>query len=505
MPAGFDSVQSIAAAPDHLITGLIEDTMTVCFQALTNELEQRQVEIRIMHDSLENGMSTQCKFLKWEKAKCLGIRSMSMSSRLFVLLSSVAPFDEKFKRTKRRLFLLPRKLQRFVSCIYFYPNVSCDGPEAVDAYSPGRVLARQGEKHRAARDYIQTSSAIHREDIPAGKVLDKPNAHRALELCVHTITSFGHARNCSEMILEMTHRRFKNWLEVNPHPCAHMSGVERAIASDWQSRVSTLHRIWVSGSRGERNCAALGLRRLLVGADALRIDTTSRMGAEFLQRYEQALAEAFRDPIIPEMELCGQINNPSDREFQWEAYEKKLGCEEDCTMKESIQLLTDWYGIQHPDDDVSLTWYKNASFMATSRHGGRRRSYPHHMVSQGCAVSAVTKASGTQRPILSDHDSDDDMELRFYAVYGVLQSSTGEVWASVRQLLESQGRYSVNDSRPAVLRMNGRIRRVALYHVCDDNCRAYIGRLHFKHSKSVLTGGCYTLVRRNGGYPPHLG
>ena len=505
VPAGFDSVQSIAAAPDHLITGLIEDAMNVCFEALPNEREQRRTELRIVQESLANGLSTQGKFLRWANGKCQGMRSMSMSSRLFVLISSVSPFDEWFKRTKKRVFVLPRKLQRFVSSVYFYPNVVCDGPEALDAYTPSNVLSRQGEQHRAARDYIQTASSIHRENRPAGKMLDKPNVHRALELCVHTITSFGHARNCSEMILEMTHRRFKNWLEVNPHASSHMTGVERAIASDWQSRVSTLHRIWSSGRGTERRCATLGLRRLLLGSDALQIDASTRPGADFLDMFEVALKEAFRDPIIPEMELCGQINNPTDREYQWEAFGKLNACQEDVTMKSSSQLLHDWYNIQHPDEDVSLTWYTTATFLPTSRHGGRRRSYSHHMVQRGCAVSAVTKACDLQRPILLDYDREDDAELRYYAVHGVLLSSTGDVWTSVQELLGTNGRFSVNHSRPAVLRMNRRVRRVALYHVCDTTCRADLQAMVFTHSKSVLHGGWYTVVTRRGGYPPHLG
>ena len=72
-----------------------------------------------------------------------------------------------------------------------------------------------------------------------GKFLNKPNAHRAIEVCVHTITNFGRALQCSEMVLEMVHNKFKAWLEANEHPSSHLTGMERVLFSDCQGRVSS--------------------------------------------------------------------------------------------------------------------------------------------------------------------------------------------------------------------------------------------------------------------------
>ena len=51
----------------------------------------------------------------------------------------------------------------------------------------------------------------------AGTVLDKPNAHRAIDLAVHTIPTFVLAGNCSGMVFELMHQVFKRCLEKNTH------------------------------------------------------------------------------------------------------------------------------------------------------------------------------------------------------------------------------------------------------------------------------------------------
>ena len=80
--------------------------MKSCFKELINEDERRRVEVRVMHDANANGLSTQGKFLRWDKDKCKGLRSLSISSRLFFLLAFVPPFTEKYTTKKRRVFLL---------------------------------------------------------------------------------------------------------------------------------------------------------------------------------------------------------------------------------------------------------------------------------------------------------------------------------------------------------------------------------------------------------------
>ena len=76
-----------------------------------------------------------------------------------------------------------------------------------------------------------------------GIELDKPNSHRLLELCVHSITTYGHAQVLSELVLERTHRMFKGWLEKNSNPDSHLTAIDNALARDWMGRLISLFSI----------------------------------------------------------------------------------------------------------------------------------------------------------------------------------------------------------------------------------------------------------------------
>ena len=180
-------------------------------------------------------------------------------------------------------------------------------------------MRRRGEQHRAAQLFLKGASAVFEEDQDLGAELNKPNAHRCIELCVQTITQFGHARNCSEMILEMAHRKFKGWLESNSHASSHLSGMERAIASDWQGRLCAMGNLLENGSDLEKDCAIRCLLRLDVGEEGLSIDLSSRPGDNFGTELAKKFFVALREPVLKEMELTAPSNNLSERCYQWEA------------------------------------------------------------------------------------------------------------------------------------------------------------------------------------------
>ena len=75
---------------------------------------------------------------------------------------------------------------------------------------------------------------------------------------------------------------------------------------------------------------------------------------------------------------------------------------------------------------------------------------------------------------------------------------------------------SPSSSNVVVLKLNNSVRRVAIIHNCDepsshspDSANAttsciYIEKSRkFKHSATILDGGCYFLLNRNDGYPEH--
>lgn len=143
-----------------------------------------------------------------------------------------------------------------------------------------------------------------------GRVLDNPYVHRALELCMLIIHNFLYAHNCYEMILELTHRRLKSWLEVNSHPDSHLTGMERVMESDWLGRLYVLFQTWKKGETTEKNCAERLLRLLLIGVEGVHVDEGTRPGRDLLHELRDILDDAFREPVLGMIEDCGQVNLP---------------------------------------------------------------------------------------------------------------------------------------------------------------------------------------------------
>ena len=169
-----------------------------------------------------------------------------------------------------------------------------------------------------ASQYLRMCDEVMEQDVKIRSVLDKPNAHRAVELAMHTIPMFGHARNCSELVLEQMHQVFKGWLERNPHQDSHISSVERALARDWMGRVYALFQIWSQGTSKERACSEIGLRRLLLGEGAVHLNEEENGVTEFQDRFQSSMKTSFREPTMDMMRECGHLSLPRARRVVWQ-------------------------------------------------------------------------------------------------------------------------------------------------------------------------------------------
>ena len=125
------------------------------------------------------------------------------------MLCALPVFQQEHSKTNDDMFVLPEKLQRLVSLVYHLPSEEAEGPGSRHYFTEEGILETHGERHHTECDYISSCRFIYRSSHPYDKVLNNPNIHRALELCVLTIPSFKHVQNCSEMILEGAHISFK--------------------------------------------------------------------------------------------------------------------------------------------------------------------------------------------------------------------------------------------------------------------------------------------------------
>ena len=504
-PLAFDAFLSVAAAPDHLFTGLISDALYVCFMSLRDNNERERVEHMMLAHAYANSLQEDGLFLKWNNGTCAGLRSMTMSTRIGLLLCAVPLFDREFRRTKVEVFQLPGKLQKLISSVYYMPMEEADGPHVKERFNDEGVLRAHGQLHKTATEYIKLCRSIFRGRGNLGKELNKPNVHRALELCVLTIPSFGHARNCSEMVLESTHRSFKRWLETNTHANAHITGVERILLKDWLSRVHGLYMQWNEGDEQQRLRAEKGLLRLLVGRDALAMDMTRTGVEEFLKDFREAMMLALRDPVVDELASSTQWADRTAQCYTWDL--SKLSEEVDPygILESGMKLLQEYYvcnGIR----DVDLDLYEEAKFASEECTVGGRKAYAYNKIKRGCAVSIVCKRSSASAVIIRGATmGEEDCVMKFFAVFYILRASNGESWCVVRELTRRGEGYSVTGNKVSVLLLGRRVRRVAAMHICDERCRAKVERQKVSHSNSILRGGMYMLFARQDGYPPHLG
>ena len=65
--------------------------------------------------------------------------------------------------------------------------------------------------------------------------------------------------------------------------------------------------------------------------------------------------------------------------------------------------------------------------------------------------------------------------------------------------------YSTNGNEVVILLFRRRVRRVAVMHACDEECKVQVSAGTVGHSATLLRGGVYRVVTRERGYPPHLG
>ena len=158
--------------------------------SLESDERREEFEQIILCNAYANGLSHNGKFLRWNKATCTGIRTMTMSTRVGLLLCSVPLFDGEYKRTRRDVFLLPSKLQNLISLVYHLPSEEAEGPAAKHVFTDEGILRAHGERYRTVCDYISLCKGVFSSSHPYGKELNKPNVHRALELCILTIPSF---------------------------------------------------------------------------------------------------------------------------------------------------------------------------------------------------------------------------------------------------------------------------------------------------------------------------
>ena len=516
LPLHFEHAANVPVFPNHLLSSLVSYVMKACFYSLLNNDKRAEVEMRIVTAAHSNGLDVKGNIINWERTKKAtkfkGVCKNSMSAWFSLLVIAAPIFQEIHERSKLKVFLLPKRLQSLVARTYKWPKALVEGSDAVndDFVNYKHQLKYQEDVLRLATDFLNSCKDVFAENKLVGAIVDKPITHRLLELVSSTIQMYGHARICSEMVLEHTHQQFKKWLANSTGTDAHLTAMEKALGRDWLWRLSALYMTITNGTPDSVGRAEMGLRRLVLGEEGVAADLSTHAGEQVKSQLRESLLHVMRPPVTGMLKESIQDNFgvTEDNGFTWRGT---------WTMKDNISRDDDVWctgivSLRTPMDisPSDLRHCHKARFLR-ERADGSTRSYPHNVIQSGDAVSAVVVSSSgnvtSARKVQITLKGDGD--IRYYAVHHIIRNTvTTDVWAVVKELEQEKDKertYSCRHSSFLFLLLDDTCRRVAVVHACTTDCVRRKGWAIPVHTASLCDGGSYYVVDRRSGYPPFLG
>lgn len=188
LPASFKLYLRTALLPDHLVTGLIKNVLLVYFPSIdTNSARHAKISIPASNYS-------------------------TLSSHLLIRGWFGRLFDSLHNKS--------------LSCQTTATKCDCN-----DVHVNNGTTCSQ-DLHGNWRVYIEPLYECIKLIGHHEYVVDKPNAHKLIELCVHTFTIFGHARSVSETVSKMIHNGLEKWLEINTRHNSHIFAIIKTFVRD---------------------------------------------------------------------------------------------------------------------------------------------------------------------------------------------------------------------------------------------------------------------------------
>lgn len=123
---------------------------------------------------------------------------------------------------------------------YWFPRDTVDNSKSVEEFNLEDGTRHIAKLEKMAKSHIGGCNAFCRVNASARRELDKPNLHRLLELCMHSIPALGHVRHFNELVFECAHQPLKRAMSKSSFHESHIQGIDNAIADDWKARISVL-------------------------------------------------------------------------------------------------------------------------------------------------------------------------------------------------------------------------------------------------------------------------
>ena len=538
VPGLFDAYRSNFVAPDHLLTGVSKNILSLSFCSLPSKAWKQRMDELVCSALAENGLITHRTVFDVSRNNLL---TMTLSGTFCLLLVAVPIFETIVNRIAERdeiykeVLEAMRCLQELIGLTYWWPKVGRDSPGDVSFFYEDNKAGYFAKLQSLACSYVLKANDLCTRMQLAMSHLDKPNLHRLLELYFHTLPGFGHARHVTELVLENAHQPLKRCMIRSNHKDAQVTSVEHCLGDDWQRRVSLLHEGLQSSDRNQDRYRR-GLRRLILGSTM--DDTGPNSTDENLDRREEDSCRIAREADILVSSL---LAGPLPKVLARTTYGCRLTSSL-CVWITVGELAEDVLravpiGVQGVFDISNLTvhsegllyehipnvhtgerWkmrvYKYAKRVRELKSGHSVRiSTAHDRVYSGCVVQTLISSPCTDRKILIP-GAGINATKRTYAVIGIV-ARTGEkaVWAIVVecQLMGNRLRVPMEftESDIMLLSLTDNVHRVAIVHDCahreSDKCKLDPGSRRVIHEQHILSGGTFLFFDNKAGYPPRNG
>ena len=522
VPCQFDPYRSAVVAPDHLLSGLAQDVMNATITAATPVL--RNVAETVLLNTLR-------MFCLSSQSQVFGqnyLLSMNMSDIFAVLVVAPQAFYSAFRivignswdgyEKLERILRLLKKFQMVVASIRFIPTWWIDGLE-----STRRFEAENGGRHdhilALVSDYMKELHEVCKKDPIAMKHLDKPNLHRLIEFCVHTLPAFGAAKHVEELLFERMHQPLKRGVRNSNHKNEHLSSMELIMADDWLARIAI-----TLGAVGHNT-------KQWTSADCRRVYFALGKGiSESPHATEEAAKRCFLSPVfhlISERSSTMVSTHCPITRWRGESVEdaKNVPAEETVMMarirkaSETFLRTRQVNGSQHGE---RLWWLTAAQRVRTSHEGSESESRLGR-AEPGSIIQAVCKDGWYDAGIVVPAHSRTSMEeftcsrrvlfvtLSFFIVVGQGEEKKAKKWKQktpyavcIPLTCTGDGMYRKGGNDTIVhVEMNDGVREVLHVHNCESGVCSYDRQSGIvEHNSDILSGGEVSVLTREDGYPP---
>lgn len=510
-------------APDHLVSGLFKGILTVVFIQLTDNTNRDKLQMYLRKLLSDYGFQTQSVLFKQKTNKLVPGLSMSTLYCILTFVPAVLEALGELQDHPAKGMLI--NLHRFSSIAFWWPSLSCDGADAW-SFVHGTGLTNY---HRClkvlAANFVKAVDKFSRQYPDLSHHVDRPNAHRLLELAQHTIPTYNHITYVCELVFESAHQPLKFFLSRNHSLRSHIYAVQLVLAKDWLIRVWSLWSIHTDPNESDRDkhFALMGLLRFMGSEKIDGIDWNAPSFKEYLEQLKEHVHKLMRGTVERRLDKWysnSRMTFSSDP--KWIVQNVPTGFKFSSEQESFFSITSNelsGMSLQQPGG------FKLCMKAVLDRGFGSSGKSNHERLDLGDIVQILLTSGFEHNRFITSTTSDKGMP-HFFVVGGLYRCKNGKSCAVVKKCTvistsspsqlpgTKQSPYievqtpNFYDTRTCTryyyMELKRSVTKVGVIHNCkmQNQCVFSSTTKEVKHCQTTQNGGRFFITTRSMGYPP---